>query len=581
MSSYSSSRRDYLESSIRRSRQKKMFHDASSLFIKFFTQTFKSKSIALLTNKKVSQMTRRVTVDPNLFSKKNIIDLKFKNHKNKYDLVIGDLPFEIDLFSFPKNYDEFRKQEKFDVPLEILKKTFNITNPDGFIIIFSYEFYIRKNAEFMKEDDSFSLNAIIRFPKFIEVQMGMRVPPSTNQSLCAFIFSQNKTKNIFLGEIDKRSQVELLISNFYYKKNTKKLSSGLLLNKQDFVSQEHHSINEKIKKLQSSYKNFNALKFADICVSINQVKSGSNFEHIENSIYISTYLSSRRKIYCEIQGIGDQHDLFVQLVLNSKIVINDYVQIFLYSNYGQLLGRLDAISRDQTNIKDLIIPIPSIKVQKQIIKNHEKLFTIMEKIDIYSRKMRSSPLDKSTEKKLNDLISIVDQLDIADRVKQQIDNGEDLTTEFKETFNLDLKTKQRSDTNYLVFESFRTIVGFCNTNGGTLIYGVTDKTTDIVGINRELHQFHENNRDHFKRYFGEFLKRKIENKFLEFIKFQFVEIDEKLLFVVDCEKVPPPEVVYLLDYKGENRCYRRIDPRTEELRGKDLGDFILSRMKFD
>ena len=68
-----------------------------------------------------------------------------------------------------------------------------------------------------------------------------------------------------------------------------------------------------------------------------------------------------------------------------------------------------------------------------------------------------------------------------------ISSGETRNAEFKETFSLETKTKNKEK--YLIEGKIKTIAGFLNTDGGTLIIGVDDEGRNI-GIKDEIVLLH-------------------------------------------------------------------------------------------
>lgn len=504
-------------------------------------------------------------INYSLFHPADIYNKATKTNK-KYDLVFCDYP--------NPNRDE-KRHHTFSYDLTFSRSSHfaeKLLTDKSILVMICYESMAKR---FEKENlAGFNLEAVLEI---------CAVYPHAHRHDDQFvinIFSKRQNSEIYVGSIYDEKTLFDVTQNFLKKKKSSSIYSGIRLERKSFIHVAHLRHVEEINKYQKELPNYIEYNLGDLIVEKTTTNSKDGFKNKKNTIYIkkSGNINSSNEVYDHLYFVMDENHKYFQVTLDPKKILASYLLIYLESIYGQFVLRLNHFEVD-FKIENLKIFCPSVKEQEELIKNYNKFITLKREINKIERKLSITSYDNSTINKLNQLIDIVGELDEADKLKMQIRAGENLTCEFKETFNLDLKTNQKSEANYLISESFKTIVGFCNVNGGTLIYGVNDKSLDIVGVNKELEQFHNNNKDNFKKYFSEFLKRKIDIKFNEFIQYRFVEIDEKFLFVVDCERVPPPGTVFLLNERGEDRCYRRGDPFTEEVRGKQLADFIESRVK--
>ena len=87
------------------------------------------------------------------------------------------------------------------------------------------------------------------------------------------------------------------------------------------------------------------------------------------------------------------------------------------------------------------------------------------------------------------MLDAIGSLTSADRVRGLVREGETKTIEFKETLSLDIKKQTKEK--YIETSALKTIVAFLNTEGGTLLIGVSDDGS-IPGISAEILKLHKN-----------------------------------------------------------------------------------------
>ena len=159
--------------------------------------------------------------------------------------------------------------------------------------------------------------------------------------------------------------------------------------------------------------------------------------------------------------------------------------------------------------------------------------------------------------------------DPENEIRKLINTKENDKIEFKQTFNIDIKTlTARKD---LEFVCFKTIAGFLNTKGGDLLIGVSDNS-EILGIDNEVNNFHKGSTDIFLQ----FVANKIQNIFGKeiylLLKWNIVKFQNKNLLRIQCE--PSNKEIYI-----NNEFYVRANPRTDKLEGKALVNYIKERFK--
>lgn len=123
-------------------------------------------------------------------------------------------------------------------------------------------------------------------------------------------------------------------------------------------------------------------------------------------------------------------------------------------------------------------------------------------------------------------------------IEALVDQEEDVTLEFKETFLYDVYRDQPNTD--LKEEAAQEICAFANTEGGNLIIGVEDGTGEIKGLERDL-SLMQGGKDEFERQVNQEISNRIGSPFASlFIRLQFVEIGEKEVCLVSVGRAPEP-----------------------------------------
>ncbi len=170
---------------------------------------------------------------------------------------------------------------------------------------------------------------------------------------------------------------------------------------------------------------------------------------------------------------------------------------------------------------------------------------------------------KLTERETVD-VSVTDY-DLTDLIT----SGESDLVEFKSTLRVNLHTGNKDSR--MEDTVLKTLAGFLNTEGGTLIIGVADDGT-AVGIGAD--QFP--NEDRMNLHLVNIVKSRMGALVMTLVHPQFDDYDDSRVLRVECE--PSSQPVYVRDGDRE-RFYIRTGPATTELTGRQMYDYIKS--KFD
>jgi hypothetical protein len=157
--------------------------------------------------------------------------------------------------------------------------------------------------------------------------------------------------------------------------------------------------------------------------------------------------------------------------------------------------------------------------------------------------------------------------DSAEQIKALIRAGESETLEFKSTLRWNLKA-DRVDKN-IELACLKTMVAFMNTEGGTLLVGVTDEGA-VSGIEADNFQ----NEDKLLLHFNNLIKTHIGLEFAELISFEVKRIDRRSVLVVDSGRSSDP---VFLRHGSEEEFYIRVGPGSRKLPTSKVLSYVRTR----
>jgi len=148
-----------------------------------------------------------------------------------------------------------------------------------------------------------------------------------------------------------------------------------------------------------------------------------------------------------------------------------------------------------------------------------------------------------------------------------IDHGESEAIEFKSTLRTNLHT-DAADTR-MEMAVLKTLAGFLNTSGGTLVIGVLDDGTPL-GIEADGFP----SEDKMSLHLVNIVKARISPQALTAMHMHFEDYDGERVMVIRCQK--SPVAVFMKDGEHE-RFYVRTGPSTTELKASETQDYIKQR----
>jgi len=156
-----------------------------------------------------------------------------------------------------------------------------------------------------------------------------------------------------------------------------------------------------------------------------------------------------------------------------------------------------------------------------------------------------------------------------DAVKKMISVGESNLLEFKSTIRTNLHTGKPGKEIELAW--LKSVVAFCNTEGGTILLGVNDKG-DILGLEADNFQNDDKCLLHIQNLIGEH----VGVEYLSYVRFHLLGMEDKKILVVQCA---PLKRIMLLKAGGKEQFYVRSGPSSIELPMSKVLEYVNDRKK--
>ncbi|MFX0201312.1 MAG: Eco57I restriction-modification methylase domain-containing protein [Candidatus Hodarchaeota archaeon] len=154
-------------------------------------------------------------------------------------------------------------------------------------------------------------------------------------------------------------------------------------------------------------------------------------------------------------------------------------------------------------------------------------------------------------------------------ILELIAQGESQTLEFKEALEYSVDTRQRSAD--VLQSSLKTIAGFLNADGGTLLIGISD-SGEVKGLQRDFRCMGRIDRDRFELHIRNYLRDRFAPTPVGKVNISFEELAEGTVCRVDVQACE--EIIHL-----DDEVYVRDGNRTQKLEGRALTEWIQRRTK--
>lgn len=523
-------------------------------FIKVFTKELKLSSKSLLKISSFDSFDESDLEFDKVFTQKD--DLS--KVKENFDFVFAELPFGMN-----RENSKIISSQKVNRNWNLIIDSGKLINNKGILLAVAEPgvYSTQMGREFLKslETVGIFLNLILSAPDKIYY-------PQTAFSPIILGFSKLEINKLFIAEIENENE-NLIVSNFK-NKTSESIENGLWLNKDSFSNFQKIKIETQIRALKTQYKDYKQYKLSEISKSINLTRN--EFEDKENSIYIPKIGTSQ--VVSKIQHTKIKHQNLFQIELDSNLVLAEYLELFYKSELGQLI--LNSLttgsfipSINKSSIQDSLVAVPAINEQKILIQTFLKLIELQRTIDDLKLELSLNPKNANVIlDKFESISSPLKKLSVEDEILSLIRKGENKKIEFKQTFSKNIHTQNKDKE--IEKSSLKNIVGFLNSQGGTLLIGVSDNG-EVTGIEDD---FYKSN-DKYLLNFKNALNSKIGSEFYPLIDFDLYNVLEKLVLKVDCKPSQKP------CFFDGNEFYVRTNPATDKLEGRQLIEYVNRRFK--
>ena len=144
---------------------------------------------------------------------------------------------------------------------------------------------------------------------------------------------------------------------------------------------------------------------------------------------------------------------------------------------------------------------------------------------------------------------------------------ENKTLEFKSTLQWDVHQKKKNKD--LWHPVLRTIGGFMNSDGGTLLIGVDDDG-NVLGLENDL-KLTKQSLDHFSQLLSNIISDYLGAGYSRFMDFRYEEIEGKMICVVEVESASKAA---FLNWQDNKEFHIRVGNTTKQLDTQEAMDYI-------
>ena len=495
-----------------------------------------------------------ITIGDGLFLLDTIVE--------KYDLITSFPPFGWTL----KPEDKKLLQSPFsgtqDKSNLLIYKSLNLLSEDGVaIFIVPNRFFLHGNIEPVLERCGFYVDAIF--------SLAAGELSTTYIDSNIIILKRTSQDFTFFAELSDDSLLLQQIIDSYQTRTAEGVA--FLIPRGSYKGAPALKLNNQIEALETQYKSYSAHKLGDIS-EMATCQTGGIFTEKKNTVYVPKI--GKSKPIVELAVATMKHQNYLELKFDSTIVLASYMQSFFRSLMGsQYLesgkqGHIPTLSL--TFLRGMMIPIPSLSEQRDIIATMSKLSNIKEKLTEFEDELSLNPTT-STEVlgQLDKMVAVIEGLTAADKIRSMIRNGESASLEFKETLSWNIHSQQKD----IAMETacLKTIVGFLNAHGGILLIGVADDGS-IPGVNFEVGKLHKNNIDKFQTSLKTLLKERIGAEFYPYFDVTIDHVGQAQVVRVNCRPSTP---CFLINKQTKQEdFYVRAPAATDKLEGRKLIEYI-------
>lgn len=479
--------------------------------------------------------------------------------KKKYDLVFGDFPFGM----------RIKKDNKvFYAETLFIRKALSILKKSGVLICIVPNGFLFNDRFFKIRTDILVRNNL----KLIIYLPGGIIPNTSIRSSLLYIENSPPEDEVYM--VDYKENTDEIISSFIEEKGEFYASNDSLRIRwdRDYHDPGFNKIEKELKGKDVKYLE----KIAEVIPGYSPKQNerlgrgeylifgGRNIKDsalrlTKQDSYINQIdkPSFRRAVLkpgdITISLLFRERKLYVykeddpKAVLSSSCALirsphSEYILTYLETKEGQKLFLKqaeratdgDVIPRlSLRDLKKIKIPILTLDNSKRISDREIKYSTTEElkELLVDLEEVKKKKFDSLLEKFKGEIVANLESKISDKEISYKIKGGETKKLEFKSS----LRWNIRSNSLDKEIENgvLKTMVAFCNSEGGELLIGVDDNG-NILGIELKLENF--KNEDKFLLHLSNIINQRIMPPVNEFIDFKIIDVDDKKICQIVCKK---------------------------------------------
>ncbi|RXA21885.1 ATP-binding protein [Methanosarcina sp. MSH10X1] len=277
-------------------------------------------------------------------------------------------------------------------------------------------------------------------------------------------------------------------------------------------------------------------------------------------------LSGESRVSSAARTINESRFAGRDSVEDMCIELDGSIDFFPGSEAPILAGNSQPLPTDIDFLMRSNLYLPDLQAQIKILKIKGLTGELISQLTLFEHRLSTYPKGLAhIEEKLELIREAIKLANDSDYILELIRRGEGKKLEFKSTLRMNLMSgKPDWSVEHAVL---KTIIAYLNTDGGTLLVGVSN-TGQVLGIENDNFP----NEDKFLLHFKQLLKQHIGLAYASLIEYALVPVNGKKILKIGCQR--SDEAVFLKPGKKEEEFYIRIGPSSERLAGSDLLEYV-------
>jgi len=348
------------------------------------------------------------------FLETNNIDIKNSDFSilsnedsDKYDLVVGHLPFNSENIKFKKKFNEINIDLDDKVSNVLLIKSLLTLNEKGSaIFLVEPNFFQQRNIKLVykyMKDLSLYIDSIISIPN------GSLYPLTEKGGIIIIIHRGEFNKKVFLAELNQsRKNNSEIILNLKQKKEGTIPQLGVIIELDGFTNFKNILNQIDLEKAIDEMK-LKEISFSDVVLEINNYKRNieNGFNIKSNSIYFPKFIDLETKV--DFNELNSNYKDYIQIVVNPDIITAKELAILYNSHIGKRIKETLCKNTIIRKIDENLLMKSKIYKFKedQIILYKETEHTISTYISLLETYQKDLAFNPNTVNKINKLVSAI------------------------------------------------------------------------------------------------------------------------------------------------------------------------------